>query len=29
MGLQRRFDGSRDDVRRRAAAYAMELLQEP
>lgn len=29
MGLQRRFNGSRDDVRRRAAAYAMELLQEP
>lgn len=29
MALQRRFAGGRDDVRRRAAAYALELLSDP
>jgi nicotinamide-nucleotide amidase len=28
MAMQRRFEGGRDDVRRFAAAYAMELLQD-
>lgn len=29
MAMQRRFAGERDDVRRHAAAYAMELLIDP
>jgi nicotinamide mononucleotide (NMN) deamidase PncC len=29
VGLQRRFNGDRDAVRRQAAAYALELLFDP
>jgi nicotinamide-nucleotide amidase len=29
IALQRRFEGGRDEVRRQAAAYALELLQDP
>jgi nicotinamide-nucleotide amidase len=29
MALQRRFGGGREDVRRQAAAYALELLLDP
>lgn len=29
MALQRRFSGGRDEVRRQAAAYALELLLDP